>query len=98
MEENVSPLPKKFKTEVIKQGVGICLLGQIWNLSCTLPGKWFNHHGKVLRCTLLDELKQLLVSKRRGKLSKRTLFLQGNRVPTKRPLPAVNKQIFTFQF
>jgi hypothetical protein len=26
------------------------------------------------------------------------LFLQGNRVPTKRPLPAVNKQIFTFQF
>jgi hypothetical protein len=37
-------------TEVIKQGVGICLLRQRWNSDCRLPGKGCNHNGKVLRC------------------------------------------------
>jgi hypothetical protein len=27
-----SPHPEKFKTEAIKQGASVCLLGQRWNL------------------------------------------------------------------
>jgi hypothetical protein len=38
-------------TEVIKQGVGICLLGQRWNFACRLLGKECNRNGKVLSCT-----------------------------------------------
>jgi hypothetical protein len=41
--------PKKIKTEVFKQGAGICLLGQRWNFTWTIPGK--------------PKLKQQLVSK-----------------------------------
>jgi hypothetical protein len=35
-------------TELIKQGVGLCLLGQRWNFACRLPGKRCNQHGRVL--------------------------------------------------
>jgi hypothetical protein len=33
--------------EVIKDGVGICLLGQGWNTACRLPGKGCNQHNKA---------------------------------------------------
>jgi hypothetical protein len=35
-------------TEVIKQDVGVCLLGERWNFACRPPGKGDNHQGKVL--------------------------------------------------
>jgi hypothetical protein len=35
-------------TQVIKQGAGLCLMGQIYNFACRLPGKGCNHHDKVL--------------------------------------------------
>jgi hypothetical protein len=41
-----------------------------------------NYHCKVLRFTF-DKLKQQLISKRRGKLSKGILFLQDNAAPHK---------------
>jgi hypothetical protein len=65
-------------TEVIKESVGVCLLGQGWNFACRLPGKGVNHHSKV---ALLNKLKQQFVSKCRGKLSKGILFLQENVFP-----------------
>jgi hypothetical protein len=38
-------------TEVIKQGVGICLLRQRRNFVCRLHGNGSNQCGKVLCCT-----------------------------------------------
>jgi hypothetical protein len=38
-------------TEVIKKGVGVCLLEQRCNFACRLPGKGCNHEAKVLFCT-----------------------------------------------
>jgi hypothetical protein len=62
-------------TEVIKQGVAVCLLGQRRNFACRLPEKVCNHHGKVPRCNS-QQLKQQLVSKRRENLSSGIWFLQ----------------------
>jgi hypothetical protein len=40
------------ETEIIKQVVGVCLLGQRWNSACRLPGKGCNIRAKyALRCT-----------------------------------------------
>jgi histone-lysine N-methyltransferase SETMAR len=69
-------------TEDIKEGVGICDLGQGWNFACRLPGKGCNHYGKVLHCTS-RQTEAATVSKRRGKLSKGILFLQDNAAPHK---------------
>jgi hypothetical protein len=44
---------------------------------------------------LLDEMKQQLVSKHRGKLSKGILFLQDNAAPHKAAIHTRNWQIFT---
>jgi hypothetical protein len=48
METQLFPASKEVQdTEVIKQGVGVCLLGQKWNFACKLPGRGCNHHGKL---------------------------------------------------
>jgi hypothetical protein len=47
-------------TEVIKQGVGISLLGQSWNFARRLPGKGCNHHSKELCCTVAAAALQTL--------------------------------------
>jgi hypothetical protein len=75
METDWFPASKNVQDEeVIKQGVGVCLLGQRWNFACRPPGKGCNHHGRVL-FALLDKLKQQLVSKRQSKLLKEISFL-----------------------
>jgi hypothetical protein len=52
METQWFPSSKEVQvTEVMKQGVRFCLLGQRWNFACRLPAELGNHHGKVLRCT-----------------------------------------------
>jgi hypothetical protein len=49
------PVSKEVRdTEVIRQGVGVCLLGQRWNFACRC-----DHHNKAL----LHTLKQQLVTK-----------------------------------
>jgi histone-lysine N-methyltransferase SETMAR len=74
---------KEFQdTEVIKQVVGVCHLGQRWNFFVDYLGKGAAITAKYY-VTLLDKLKQQLVSKRRGKLSKGILFLQDNAAPHK---------------
>jgi hypothetical protein len=83
METQWFPVSKEVQdTEVMRQGVGFCLLGQRRNFGCRLPGKGRNQHGKVASA-LLDKKKQQLVSKDRGKLSKGILFLQDNSAPHK---------------
>jgi hypothetical protein len=47
-------------TEVIKQGAGVCLLGQRWNFACTLYTSWQS------TVALLEKLKQQSVSKHQG--------------------------------
>jgi hypothetical protein len=83
METQSFPTSKEVQdTEVIKQDFSVCLLGQGWNFACRLPGKGATITAKPY-IALLDKLKQLLDSKRRGKLSKGILFLQDNSAPHK---------------
>jgi hypothetical protein len=44
-------------TKVIKQGVGVCFLGQRWNFAYRLPGEGCNHEAKYY-VALVDKLKQ----------------------------------------
>jgi hypothetical protein len=83
METQWFPSSKEVQdTEDIKQGVGVCLLGQSWNFACRLSGKCATITAKYC-FALLDKLKQQLISKRLGKLSKGMLFLQDNVAPHK---------------
>jgi hypothetical protein len=78
MEMHWFPVSKEVKnTEVIKQGVGICLLGQRWKFTYRLPGKGYNHQSKILHCTsqLTEAASGLQTS---SKLSKGILYLQDN--------------------
>jgi hypothetical protein len=49
--ENKEQSKKVQDIEIIKQGVGVFLLGQRRDFACRLHGKGCSHHGKVLRCT-----------------------------------------------
>jgi hypothetical protein len=69
-------------TEFIKQCVGVCLPGQRWNFSCRLPGKWCNHHDKVLCCTYRQTYAATDLQASR-QVSKGILFLQDNAAPHK---------------
>jgi hypothetical protein len=63
METQSFPTSKEVQdTEVNKQGNGICLLGQRWNLVGRLPEKGATITAKYY-VALLDKLKQQLVSK-----------------------------------
>jgi hypothetical protein len=69
-------------SDVIKQGVGVCLSGQRLNFACRLLEKGATITVKCY-VALLDKFKQHLVSKRRDKLSKEILFLEDNTAPHK---------------
>jgi hypothetical protein len=67
-------------TEVIRQVVGVCYFDKRWNFASRLPGKGLKLTAKYC-ITLLDKLKQQLVSKLKGKLSKGILYLQDSASP-----------------
>jgi hypothetical protein len=78
METQRFPTSKRGQdTDIIKQSVRSCLLGQRWNFAYILPRRGYNHRAKYVGA-LLDKLKQQLASKHRGKLLKGILFLQDN--------------------
>jgi hypothetical protein len=79
-------------TETIKQDVGVCILGQRWNLVVDYLEKGATIVAKHF-VAFLDNLKQQLVSKHRDKLLTGILLLL-----TRRPLRTRNWQIFTLKF
>jgi hypothetical protein len=75
--------PKKFKTQKSSSKV---LESLFWNKDGILLVVYLEKGATIMTkyyVALLDKLKQQLVSKRRGKLSKGILFLQDNAAPNK---------------
>jgi hypothetical protein len=93
-----SPHPKKFKTQKSSSKVVVSVF---WDKDGILPVD-YQERGATITAkyyvALLDEMKQQLVSKRRGKLLKGILFLQDNAAPHKAPLPTRNWHNFTLKF
>jgi hypothetical protein len=82
-------------TGVIKQGVGVCLLGQTWNFACGLPEKVCSHHGKVLCCTSQQTEATAGLQTLRQAFERNLVFLQSN--ARWWPLHTKNWQIFTLK-
>jgi hypothetical protein len=81
METQQFPIPIEVQnTEVIRQVVGVCLLGQKCNFACRLPVKREQPAWRSTYLALPSKLKQQLVYKHQGKLSKEILFLHDNAV------------------
>jgi hypothetical protein len=98
MEARWFPTSKEVQdAEIIKQGVGICLLGQDGILlvdfleNCaTITVKYY--------VALLEKLKLQLIFKLRGTLSKGILFLQGMIFLARRSLRTRDWEIFILNF
>jgi hypothetical protein len=93
-----SPRPKKFKTQKLS---GKVLAFVFWGQDGILLVDYLEKGATITveYCVaLLDKLKQQLISKRRGKLSKETCFFKTMFLLTRRPLRKRNWQIFNVKF